>query len=183
MPDYLLIDDFSSAGPRSGFTRNQTGDANVVDGVLRMYGNSQMNYERSGGVWGPSETYYQYLVFSLSGGYPIHPTFRLALTAEAVSAQAEHPNFNSTTISFPISPQMYIGAPDASWIIVPLTMFTDPVAGAFDPEAYYVTGFQIGVIDNESPVTIDDVMFAVPAPGAAALIGLAGLITGRRREA
>jgi len=161
---HAMLDDFSAGSPGLGFTRTEGGGASVTAGAGSLPSGGSFLWLNGSGF---DASAYSGIAFRITGDLT-DASLQMTLMGQDMGWLAMTVDINATVAG--------------GWSYVPWTFFEEGW-GPFDNSAIPLTAVAIMVQGGTSPILIDDVMFAVPAPGAAALIGLAGLVAGRRRKA
>lgn len=168
------IDDFSGSGAGLGYSRSSSGGAGEVDGVGVMPSGGSFTYIAGESVFNPA-------VFS---GISLRVIGGLGSGTLSLSIQGEFANY--IALDVPLN-----GSLDGEYVWI--TFEQIGAAVNYDPafigssmlEGEGVLGIGLAYSGGNGPITIDDFEFrtsAVPAPGALALLGAAGLAGSRRRR-
>ena len=131
---------------------------------------------------------------SVSGGTATFTTTRNGWLALSYSGSAQ--NLTGYTFSFDLNmtgagsafEMVFVGGAYAQYFVnyttagtYTIDLSTVPFNGAFDFTA--ITDITIGMLaQTEGSATVSNFTYTVPAPGAIALLGAAGLVGGRRRR-
>ena len=153
-----MVDNFSDA-PGFGFTRGSSGSVSVTGGQGVMSSGSYFSWtDGSADVSGFSGICFR-VTGDLTGA-----ELKLSLLGDGLATLITDEVINSHV--------------SGGWAYVSF----DSLSELYSVDTTIpMVAIAIGVSGNTSPISIDDVQFAVPAPGAAALVGLAGLMARRRR--
>lgn len=170
-----MIDDFS--GPNSaglGYSRSSSGGAGEVDGVGVMPSGGSFTYFAGKSVFNPA-------VFS---GISLRVIGGLGSGTLSLSILGEFSNY--VALDVPLN-----GSLDGEYVWITFDQISAEVGyesafiGSSMLEGEGVLGIALAYSGGTGPITIDDFEFrtsAVPAPGALALLGAAGLAGSRRRR-
>lgn len=172
------IINFSSISVWTGFVAGQgysvaTEDFNSYNGFY----NNGLSGSAGGVTWtasAPGDLYADLGYMSTSGANSTL-TFNLSPNVQGVGG-----NFFVTDINFNILPGVFrVDLADGS-AFIGFTATTTDFVGFYSTGAA-ISSISVSVSDPVEYATVDNLYFTVPGPGAIALLGLAGLVSRRRR--